>query len=114
MNLNLKVLIAKAKLALPFIKQYAAFIFVVTFLSIYVYQVNHIGHLIQDEPTQAAVDDKLKPVSQLKIDEASIKSITELESQNVEVKALFEDARQNPFVDCPSPRHIDSNGNCVQ
>lgn len=81
------------------LKTYAGFVLVVTFLSVYVYQVSHIGHLIQDEPSQAAINDKLKPVSQLKIDEDSIKKITELESQNVEVKALFEQARQNPFTE---------------
>jgi hypothetical protein len=85
--------------ALTFGKKYAAFIFVVTFLGIYVYQVNRIGHLIQDEPPQTAVDDKLKPVSQLKIDENSIKQITDLESHNIEVKTLFEQARQNPFTE---------------
>lgn len=84
---------------LLYAKKYASFIFLVTFLAIYVYQVNRIGHLIQDDPPQSAVDSKLKPVSQLKIDENSIKQITELESHNVEVKTLFEQARQNPFTE---------------
>jgi hypothetical protein len=84
---------------LSFGKKYAAFLFIVTFLGIYVYQVNHIGHLIEDEPPQSAVDDKLKPVSQLKIDENSIKQITDLESHNIEVKTLFDQARQNPFTE---------------
>lgn len=80
-------------------KKYAVFLFIITFLGIYVYQVNHIGHLIEDEPPQSAVDDKLKPVSQLKIDEKSIKQITDLESHNIEVKTLFDQARQNPFTE---------------
>jgi|ERR1700741_5232523 len=84
---------------LAFGKRYAAFIFIVTFLGIYVFQVNRIGHLIQDEPSQAAIDDKLKPVSQLKIDQNSIKQITNLESQNVEIKTLFDSARQSPFTE---------------
>lgn len=94
-------------------KQYGVFIFIVTFLAIYVYQVNRIGHLIQDEPSQAAIDSKLKPVSQLKIDEQSIKQITDLEAQNVEVKTLFDAARENPFLDCPAPKHINTAGECV-
>lgn len=84
---------------LQYAKKYASFIFLITFLAIYVYQVNRIGHLIQDDPPQSAVDSKLKPVSQLKIDENSIKQITELESHNIEVKTLFEQARQNPFTE---------------
>lgn len=84
---------------LLFGKKYAAFLFVITFLAIYVYQVNRIGHLIQDEPPQNAVDNQLKPVSQLKIDENSIKQITDLESHNVQVQTLFDQARQNPFTE---------------
>lgn len=92
-------ILARLSALLPILKKYAAFLFVITFLGIYVYQVNRIGHLIQDEPSQNAVNEKLKPVSQLKIDENSIKQITELESQNIEVKTLFDSARQNPFSD---------------
>ncbi len=79
--------------------RYAVFLFIVTFLGIYVYQVNRTGQLIQDEPSASAVSDKLKPVTQLKIDLNSINQVTELEAQNIEVKTLFNNARQNPFVE---------------
>ena len=82
-----------------FVKKYAGFFFVIAFLGIYVFLVQQIGHFIQDEPSQAAIDSKLKPVNQLKIDQEAVRKITELESQNVEVKSLFDQARMNPFTE---------------
>lgn len=80
-------------------KKYGVFIFVLGFLGIYVYLVQHIGSLIQDEPSQAVVDSKLKPVNRLKIDEAAVQKMTDLEAQNIEVQSLFDQARQNPFTE---------------
>ena len=82
---------------LPFTKRYAVFIVILIFLGVYVFEVNRIGHLIQDEPSQSAIDDKLKPVSQLKIDQNAIQQINDLETQNIQVKSLFDQARDNPF-----------------
>ena len=84
---------------LTFIKRYAVFIFIVGLLCVYVYLVHHIGQLIQNEPVQTSSDSAVKPVSRLKIDKEAVKVITDLEAQNVEVKSLFEQARQNPFTE---------------
>lgn len=81
------------------LRKYASFIFVLVFLGVYVFLVQYIGGLIQDEPSQAAIDSKLKPVNRLKVDEDALRQITDLESQNIEVKALFDQARQNPFTE---------------
>ena len=111
-DLSLSDLRKRMPQIVTFLKRYAVFLFVVTFLSVYLYEVNAIGKLIEDEPSQSAVDSKLKPLSQLKIDEDSIKKITDLESRNIEVKSLFDSARQNPFLDCPSGV-INSRNECV-
>lgn len=84
---------------LAWLHKYATFVFIIVFLGVYVFLVQYIGGLIQDEPSQAAIDSKLKPVNRLKIDEDALKQITELESQNIEVQALFDQARQNPFTE---------------
>lgn len=84
---------------LKLVKKYGAFLFVVVFLGIYVFLVQHIGHLIQDEPSQTAVDSKLKPVNRLKIDQDALQKMNDLESQNIDVQSLFDQARQNPFTE---------------
>lgn len=99
MQLSLETLLPKIRPYLTFAKKYAGFLFTLAFLGVYLFLVQNIGHLIQDEPSQSAIDSKLKPVNQLKIDQDAVKKITDLESQNVEVKSLFEQARQNPFTE---------------
>lgn len=99
MQSSLETLLPKIRPYLAFGKKYAGFLFTLAFLGIYLFLVQHIGHLVQDEPSQAAINSKLKPVNQLKIDQDAVKNITDLEAQNVEVKSLFEQARQNPFTE---------------
>lgn len=99
MKLSLDTIQIKLRPAIKLFKQYAAFIFVLVFLGAYVFLVQRVGHLIQEDPSQAAIDSKLKPVNRLKVDEQAVKKITELETQNIEVKSLFDQARQNPFTE---------------
>lgn len=99
MNLSLEKLLPKIRPYLLILRRYAGFLFIVAFLGTYLVLVQRIGHLIQDEPSQSAIDSKLKPVNQLKIDQGAVQKITDLESQNVDVKSLFDQARQNPFTE---------------
>lgn len=79
--------------------RYKVIIFLVAVLGLYVVLVQHIGQLIQNEPSQSQVDSKLSPVNKLTVDQDAIKRITDLEQQNVEVQALFNQARENPFTE---------------
>lgn len=81
------------------LKKYGAFVAIIGFLSLYVYMVQRIGSLIQDEPSQSTVDSTIKPVNRLKVDEEAVQQMTELESQNIEIQSLFDQARQNPFTE---------------
>ncbi len=99
MKLTPETIAAKLKPVLNRLRQYSVFIFILAFLSIYVFLVQRIGHLIQDEPSQIVVDSQVKPINRLKIDQKAVQQITDLESQNIEVKSLFDQARQNPFTE---------------
>lgn len=99
MNKSIESISTQLKPVLRQVKRYGVFIFILIFLSVYVYLVNHIGTLIQDEPVQATSESQTKPVSRLKIDEDAVRQIQELEAQNIEVKSLFDQARQNPFTE---------------
>jgi hypothetical protein len=96
MKLDKDQVIAKLLPVLDFLRRYRAMIFIVGFLGAYGFLVIRINSLAQREPTPAAVDEKVSS-SRLKIDQTSINKILQLEDQNVEVKSLFEQARNNPF-----------------
>lgn len=81
-------------------KRYAVFLFMLLFLGIYIALVQRIGSLIESEPVPPAnTESPIKPISRLKIDEEAVNQMTKLESQNIEVQTLFDQARQNPFTE---------------
>jgi len=83
--------------ALAFIQRYAAVLFIVTFLTIYSFLIYRINSFAQAEPTEDAIAEKLERVQRLNIDEDAVTKIQELQDQSVQVDALFDKARSNPF-----------------
>lgn len=79
------------------LKRHRITLFIVCFLSIYTFLVYQINSLINREPEAAAISSKQQITKRLTIDQDSIDQILQLEEQNIDVKALFEQARNNPF-----------------
>ncbi len=77
--------------------QYAVVIFTVTILGLYGFLVYQIGVLSQVEPEETAINEQLGRTKRLKIDQASVDKIEQLEDQNIGVQSLFKAARDNPF-----------------
>ncbi len=96
-NLNLKVLLDKLLPMLEFLKRYAAMIFFVGVLTILGFLVYRINYFTNIEPDDSAVQAKLQTVQRPQVDKAAIDKIQQLRDQNVQVKALFDQARDNPF-----------------
>lgn len=99
MNLEVKDLSSKIIPALLAAKKYLVFIFFIAVLIIYGYLVFHINTLASQEPQEDAVIERLKTVQRPKIDEDALNKIQQLEDQNIEVQTLFQQARDNPFVE---------------
>ena len=100
MKLDTQALLQKFAKAQVFLQKYAAFSFVIIFLCIYVFLVQHIGQLINSEASpQAVTETSTKPISRLKVDKSAAQQMEQLESQNIEVQTLFNQARQNPFTE---------------
>jgi hypothetical protein len=79
------------------LKRYLAMIFLVFFVGVYTFLTFRTNSLISSEPSDDAIAEKLKTVQRPRIDESAAKKILELEDQNIQVKTLFKEARQNPF-----------------
>ncbi len=99
MKQSIDSILQKIRPGISLIQRNTTFIFIVGLLGIYIYLVNHIGSLITNEPTQSQVDTQLKPISKLRVDQSAVTRMTQLEAQNIEVKSLFDQARQNPFTE---------------
>lgn len=99
MNLEVKDISAKLLTALKGLKRYIVFIFIITVMIIYGYLVFHINSLASQEPEEDAVTERLKTVQRPRIDEDALLKIQQLEDQNIQVKTLFQEARDNPFAE---------------
>jgi len=66
---------------------------------VYGFLIYKIGDVSNIEPDETAVQQQLQDTQQLRIDQESIDKILELRDQNIAVRSLFEEARDNPFSD---------------
>jgi hypothetical protein len=97
MNIDLKTIPDKLLLAAQWLKKYAVFISVLLVLGIYLFLVWQIRHYATVEPTSADVTNKLNELNTPKLDQDAVNKILLLEDQNIDIKTLFNEARQNPF-----------------
>lgn len=98
MKKDLNTILLKADPVLGYIKRYRVTILIIIFVGMYAFLIMRINTLVNSEPT-ALPSDQQKTVERLKIDQASIDRILELEEQNIQVKTLFKQARDNPFTE---------------
>ena len=97
LNFKLKDIPAKIFRRLQRFSRYGHIIFVVSALVAYSFLVWRINVLNQAKPSQ---DDLLEGLTTLrlpKIDEATIEKLEQLEDNSVEIRTLFQHARENPF-----------------
>src|SRR5690348_16241548 len=96
-KIDIKTLPTKILTKLSQLSRYKTFIFVLGFLIIYGFLVVRINILSRREPTEDAISQKLQSVQRPKIDQTALNKIQALQDQNVQVQALFKQARDNPF-----------------
>jgi hypothetical protein len=99
MKLKPSDILAKITPIVETIKIHRVVIFIVFFLGLYGFLITRINSLINSEPPQTVVSDKTETIKRIKVDQKSIDSLLELEEQNIEVKTLFQQARDNPFTE---------------
>lgn len=81
------------------IRRYRVLLFTLLFLGTYGMLTYRINQLTMQEPSQQAVSERLKTVKRITVDKESINQLEQLESQNIDVQSLFNQARNNPFTE---------------
>lgn len=97
MNLDLKDLSSKLQPTLSFMKRYVTLFFILSMLLILGFLVFRINQFSNLEPSDDAITEKLQSVQRPKLDQSVVDKIQQLQDQNIEAKALFDQARNNPF-----------------
>ena len=96
-NLDLKNLSNQFLPILHWLKRYRVILFIVGMVSIYSVLVLRINMLNSQEPDSNTVTTQLQAVHPPKLDPTIVTKIQQLQDNSVDVKALFNNARNNPF-----------------
>lgn len=97
MNIDLKKITGKISAIFAKLRSYTVFISVILVLIAYGFIVVRIRTLASHEPDSDTVSEQLKNLKKPAIDQATIDKIQQLQESNVQVKSLFNQARDNPF-----------------
>ncbi len=68
-------------------------------VGLYVYLLLQVGKFANAEPTQDQITESIVTIKQVKIKPEDIARLESLRETNVEVKAIFDQTRDNPFTD---------------
>lgn len=99
LNLDIKSIGSKSKKIVKGLGKYASFIFILLVLATYGFIVIRIRTLATQDPNSDVVAEKLKDLQRPKVDQSTIDKIQQLRDSNIQVKTLFDQARDNPFQD---------------
>jgi len=97
MKINLRMIPEKIAPLLLKLKQYGSFIVVILILLGFSFIVLRIRFYANLQPSDQDIANKLLELKRTQIDQEAIAKIEKLQSTNVDVRALFEQARHNPF-----------------
>ena len=97
MNIDKDTLTIFTNKALALLQRHALFLGIAGFGLLYVYLILQISTLANKAPDETVVSKQYQAIPHPKIDKEVAKTIEGLESQNVNVQAIFNQARENPF-----------------
>ena len=94
-NLDLKNLVPQLKEIAQKLTRYVGIIFFVLIASIYIFILFRINSLSNAQPDSSTIGQNTTPT--LRINEKVADQLQQLEDNSVNVQALFDEARSNPF-----------------
>lgn len=77
--------------------RYRLFLFILAVVLVYGFILDRINTLSNAQPTPEAIAAQNNPIKKARIDKNVVKQLESLRDNSVNVQALFEQARNNPF-----------------
>ncbi|GEM_PF-1891525 len=97
MNIDKDTLISKINALLALIQRHALFLGIVGFSLVYGYIIWQVSSLVAVEPSEKEISEQLKRAPRPKLDKEAARIIENLESENINVQTVLNEARENPF-----------------
>lgn len=79
------------------LQRYAIVICFVIFGAMYAYLIHASSQQTANQPSDTEINEKFQGAKRPKVDESAARTLQQLSDQNIEVQALFDEARNNPF-----------------
>ena len=98
-SVNLKSIKPQLKKHSQRVLKHAPFIAVLVVLIVYTYTVVRISSLTTAEPSAEDESVALASTNIPKVDKKAVEQIQSLEKSSVEIQSLFNEARNNPFLE---------------
>jgi hypothetical protein len=96
-SLNLNDIIEQLKQVLGIIKKYIIIIFIVLVVGVYGYIINGFDSAFNQAPNASEVQSSSNSFVLIHINQQVINQINSLRNNSVNVQALFQQSRNNPF-----------------
>ncbi len=97
MNIDKNIISTKLTQALAFCQKHALILGIGAFGILYSYIIIQVTTIANKTPDETQVTQKIQAVPHPKINKETAQKIEGLEDQNVNVQAIFNEARDNPF-----------------
>ena len=99
MNLDTSQIKPLVHTVADFFKKYAVVLFIVLGIAVLSFLVYQVGSLASKEPPESLVEEKTGEARPIRIDSRAVEQVQQLQATNIEVKALFNQSRDNPFTE---------------
>ena len=96
-KLDFKSLTAKAILGLERVRRFSFILFLGFVVLLYGFIFLRISSLNDPQPSADSITSQIKAAKVPHIDESTVKQLESLQNNSVNVQALFNEARSNPF-----------------
>lgn len=83
--------------ALPLLQRYAVILCFIAIAGAYGYIVVNASKQASLEPSETDINEQFQGASRPRLDPAIADRLQQLEAQNIEIQAIFNEARNNPF-----------------
>ncbi len=96
-KLNPRLLIDKLAARLAVLRRYSLVIFILFVAVLYGFLLLRVNSLGNAQPSQTSIDSQVQAAAIPHIDQKVVQQLQSLQDNSVTVKALFNQARNNPF-----------------
>lgn len=97
MKLNKSELLSKLVPIKNIFVRYSVLIFILFTVGILSFMTLRIAHYANLEPNEQQIDDKKATLKIVKLDDAAVSKLKELQDKNISIESLFDNGRENPF-----------------